>query len=57
MEVIKIAWNALILLFSLSCLGGFAKITYELGMSAVDLHERGMVSLGKLNRSLVGPSR
>lgn len=57
METIKIFWNILVFLFSITCFGGLTKITYELGMSALDLHEHGMVSLGKLNRTLVASEK
>ncbi len=54
MELLKTIWNVAVLLFSVSCFGAFAGITYKLGMSALDLHQRGLVSLSKYDRMLVG---
>lgn len=54
MELIKTIGNIIILALSLSFFGGFAKVTYELGKSALSLHERGLPNLGRFNRSLVG---
>ena len=54
MDALKLIANIIVLSLSLTFFGGLARITYELGMSAISLHERGMVSLGKFNRSLVG---
>ena len=54
METIKTVWNVFVLLFGVAFFGGLTKVTYELGMSAVNLHQKGMVSLGKFNRMLVG---
>ena len=55
MSFIKDLWNILVLAFCLSCYGGFPGITYKFGMSAQDLHQKGMFSLARYNRSLVGP--
>lgn len=54
MELIKTIWNLVVMALALSCFGGLSKIRYELGMSAVGLHESGGVSLARFNRSLVG---
>jgi len=53
MELIKTIWNLFVLLFSLSYFGILGRITYELGMSALNLHEKGLISLGDLNRQLM----
>jgi len=57
MELIKTFGNILILFLSLGYFGALTKVTYELGKSALSLHEKGLVSLSKYNRMLVGPSR
>jgi hypothetical protein len=57
MGLIKIVGHFAIMLLSLVYFGGLAKITYELGCSALDLHQKGMVSLGKWNRMLVGEGK
>lgn len=54
MELIKSIGNIIILVLSLGYFGALGRITYELGKSALDLHQRGLVSLSKYNRSLVG---
>lgn len=57
MNLIKDLWNILVLAVCISCFGGLARITYKLGMSALDLHQKGLFSLAKYNRSLVGPTK
>ncbi len=57
MGIIKILGNLLVLALSISYFGALSKVTYELGKSALSLHEKGMVSLGKFNRRLVGETR
>jgi hypothetical protein len=57
MGFIKVIGNFAIMFLSIVYFGGLAKITYELGCSALDLHQKGMVSLGKWNRSLVGDGK
>jgi len=37
-----------------SCFGLLASVTLKLGYSALSLHQKGLVSLSKFNRSLVG---
>ena len=54
MNLIKDLWNLLVLVVCMTCFGGLAGITYKLGMSALDLHQKGMFSLAKYNRTLVG---
>jgi hypothetical protein len=54
MEMIKTLWNILVLATCLTCFGGLAGFTYKLGMSALELHQEGLVSLSKFSRSLVG---
>lgn len=53
-SLIGTIWNIGVVLFGLTCFGGFARLTYELGMSALSLHQRGMVSLTRFNCSLQG---
>jgi hypothetical protein len=54
MELLKTIWNLTVLVFSLGCFGAFAGLTYKLGMSALELHHKGLFSLSKYNRMLVG---
>lgn len=54
MELLKSLGNIIVLFLSLSFFGGLAKVTYELGKSALSLHERGLTNLSRFNRSLVG---
>lgn len=54
MELVKDLWGIFVIAFAISYFGGLVGITYKLGLSALDLHQKGMFSLGKLNRSLVG---
>ena len=54
MSLVKDLWNIFVLAVCVSCLGGLAGITYKIGISALNLHQRGMFSLAKYNRALVG---
>ena len=47
-------WNLLVLAFSLSYFVGLGAITYKLGISALELHKTGLISLSKLSHSLMG---
>ena len=57
MELIKSMRNLAILGFSIAYFGGLAGLTCRLGMSALDLHQKGLFSLAKYNRMLVGPTK
>ena len=54
LSLIETIWHIGVLLFSLSCFGGFATLVYKLGMSALDLHQHGLISLVELNCALQG---
>jgi hypothetical protein len=54
MELLKTVGQTLVLILSIGYFGLLGKITYELGKSAIGLHETGFFSLAKYNRSLVG---
>jgi len=54
MGIIKTIWNLFVLTVVTSCFGLLISVTLKLGYSALDLHKKGLVSLSKFNRSLVG---
>ena len=54
LSVIQTVWNLGIILFSLTYFGGFAMLVYKLGDSALNLHQKGLISLVALNCALQG---
>jgi hypothetical protein len=54
MELLKDIWNVLVILFAMAYFGVLGTATYQLGMSALSLHEKGLFSLSKFNQQLVG---
>ena len=49
MDLIKDLWNILVLVSCISTFGRIARNSYKLGISALDLHQKGIVSLTKYN--------
>ena len=54
MGIIKTIWNLFVFTAVASCFGLLASVTLKLGYSALSLHQKGLFSLSKYNRSLVG---
>lgn len=54
MGIIKTIWNLFVFTAVASFFGLLASVTLKLGYSALSLHQKGLFSLSKYNRSLVG---
>lgn len=54
MTLLKDLWNIVVIITAASCFAFFTSLTYQLGKSALNLHQKGFFSLAKYNRMLVG---
>ena len=54
MALLKDLWNILVIVTAFSYFAFFTSLTYQLGKSALGLHQKGIFSLAKYNRMLVG---
>jgi hypothetical protein len=54
MGIINTIWNIFVLTAVTSYFGLLTSVTLKLGYSALSLHKKGLVSLSKYNRTLVG---
>lgn len=54
MTLLKDVWNIVVIIFAFSYFALFTSLTYQLGKSALNLHQKGFFSLAKYNRMLVG---
>lgn len=54
MALLKDLWNIFVIVSAFSYFAFFTSLTFKLGESALNLHQRGFFSLAKYNRMLVG---